>query len=220
LVATHYVLRAVEDMEDLDRYVVFVNTGVPVPGVLEYVREVADLYGWPLTVLSPDKSFEAYVLEKGMPTMRRRWCCYYLKLKPIVDFTKGLRPQRVEITGLRREESLRRRKMPEIYFAKRTWNWHYAPLIDWTDAQVASYLRKHNLWVNPLYKVLKHSGECLCGVYATMRELRILRRLYPEWFYQFVELESRFRSGRAAFYLHGKPVYAKDIWNEKYGELT
>jgi len=195
LVATHYTLQRISGMEDLDRYVVFVNTGAALPGVIDYVREVAEIYGWPLRILKPKKSFWEQALVKGMPTMRRRWCCYHCKLKPIIDFVKPLRPQRAEVIGLRRAESKARSKLPQIIFKKQAWSWGYCPIIDWTDGQVAKYIRRHRLKVNPMYRILKHSGECLCGVYASLRELSIIRDRWPEWFHRFIELETRFRSG-------------------------
>jgi len=219
LVATHCMLSQVERVEDLDRYVVFVDTGASLPGVIDYVREVADLYDWPLRILSPEEPFFQQVKYKGAPSIRRRWCCYSLKLKPIIDFVKSLRPQRAEVVGLRREESKARSKLSQIIFKKRTWSWGYAPIIDWTKSQVAAYICQYKLKISPLYQVLKHSGECLCGAYASLKQLRIIRDRYPEWFYQFVEAERDFKNDGSFFWLHGKRIYARDLWQQRNRQL-
>ena len=101
LVATHYTYKMLRDA-NIDIYTVFVDTTIMIPDVYDFVKEVSDRYGWNLIILKPDKAFKEYALEKGMPTMRRRWCCYYLKLRPIREFVKTLRPPVVEILGLRR----------------------------------------------------------------------------------------------------------------------
>ena len=109
LVTTHYVLRNLEDVEDLDRYVVHVDTSVSLPGVQDYVKEICDVHGWNLVILKPKVDFWTLAEKWGMPSFRRRWCCYHLKLEPLREFIKGLRPQRAEVLGLRISENPRRR---------------------------------------------------------------------------------------------------------------
>jgi len=213
LVATHYTLTQLEDLP-IERWVVTVDTTVMIPTVLEYVERVAEECGWPLKILRPETTFWELAERWGFPTIKRRWCCYYLKLKPIIKFVRTLKRPRAEVLGLRREESPKRRKLPQIMFKTRSKSWGYCPIIDWTKSEVTSYIKKHNLPDPPHYR-LGLSETCLCGVYTTKRELLTIKAQYPQLFNQFIELETRFRSGGSAFYLHGKPLHAKDLAKQK-----
>jgi len=218
LCATHYTLSELSDLPELLKptiYVVHVDTTVALPGVQDYVKEVCNRFNWPLVLLRPEKDFETEVQSKGMPSMRRRWCCFYLKLKPFMDFTAKLPPQRAEITGLRRAESIRRSKMKEVFYNRKGHVWKYAPIIDWSDDDIKHYIRKHNLPTSPVSKLIGHSGECLCGVFASVKSLNIIKANYPDFFNRFVELEKQFRSGGAAFFLHNKPLRASDLMKQK-----
>jgi len=214
LVATHYWMENIKSLR-VESVVVHVDTTVSLPGVQDYVREVCESQGWDLRILRPKEDFFSLALVKGMPTIKRRWCCYYLKLKPLYDYIKTVRQPRAFITGLRREESPRRASLSEWIWHKRGKCFNYAPIISWTGAQVEAYIRKHNLPVNPIYKLIKSSGECLCGVYASKKELRIVRGNFPDFFWQFVEIERRFKREGAAFFFHGRPCRAFDFWVQK-----
>jgi len=213
LVATHYTLGDVEGL-DVETFVAFVDTTCALPPVRQYVEKVCHDLGWPLVILRPKEDFWALAEKWGMPRRTRRWCCYYLKLEPMREFVKSLKGPRCEVIGLRREESPRRRKMPQYYFF---WprgsasSWKYAPIIDWKKERVERYIREHGLPLNPTYSILGRSGECVCGTYTTRRELEAIRAHYPEFFRRFVELERKFRRGGSAFFFRGRCVYAKDI---------
>ena len=214
LVATHYTLSSL-DGEKVERHVVWVDTTVTIPGVREFVRRVARRYGWPLVELRPEEDFEDYALRFGMPSMFRRWCCYYLKLRPIFRYIKTLEGRVGEVVGMRREESRRRRRYPEVW-RRPQGSWVYSPILRWTEEEVEEYMRRNGLPVPPWYG-MGIEETCQCGVFASLRRMREVCRLYPEFFRRFVELERKFRSGGACFYLKGRPYYAREIWEEVHG---
>jgi len=214
LVMTHYVLAALEDV-DIDKYVVFVDTTIMIPIAEPFVKDVCSQFGWNLKILRPEITFEQKVkVGMPMPTMHRRWCCYELKLKPIARFVKDLKPQRVEVTGLRREESVRRRKLPELYYLKKSWVWKYAPLVDWTEKMINAYIKQHKLPMPPQYK-LGIPETCLCGCFSNKKIMMNVKANYPNLFDKFIELEKEFKKGGAAFYFQNKPCYAKDLAKQK-----
>jgi 3'-phosphoadenosine 5'-phosphosulfate sulfotransferase (PAPS reductase)/FAD synthetase len=51
---------------------VFINTGISVLGVEDYTSTVCQQLGVELVVLRPEKSFEEFVKEHGLPSPRRR----------------------------------------------------------------------------------------------------------------------------------------------------
>lgn len=217
LCATHYVLSQLEEV-NIEKYVLFVDTGVMVPSAPVFVREVAERYGWNLRVLKPKTDFWTYAAKYGMPTHKRRWCCYLLKLQPIFDFVKQLPPPRAEVVGFRGDESRRRKKSlrPEqVSFDKRhgVQAWVYLPLLNWTEEQVVKYIREHALPMPPHYR-LGIKETCCCGAFTTRRQLMSVKAHYPEFFQKFIELENKFRMGNACFYF-GKPTYARELAKQK-----
>jgi phosphoadenosine phosphosulfate reductase len=217
LVATHYVLSEIVGFEPTPKvHVVFVDTTVMVPIATEYVKEVCDRYGWPLKILKPEPDFWTLAEKWGCPTMKRRWCCYALKLKPIFEFTRKLPAQRAMIIGLRRDESKRRSKLRQIVYRKKTEDgmwvgaWSYAPIIDWTEKDVLRYIRDHDLPMPPHYR-LGIKETCMCGAFSHVKEMMIVRALWPEFYQKFVELEGRFKQGGTAFYFNNRPYSAKEI---------
>jgi len=206
---THYVLSQLQGVE-VDKYVVHVDTGVMLPGTLEYVKSVADIYNWPLVVLKPKIDFWKYATRYGVPSVRRRWCCKILKLQPIFEFVKQLRPQRAEVIGFRVDEVERRRRRPQVWYRKKTHSWVYYPIKSWTKRDIMNYIKEHGLPDPPHYRLgLKET--CLCGAFAHKKEWMIVKAHFPEFFEKFVELEkARMRWGRTAFYDKG-PLSAQEL---------
>jgi 3'-phosphoadenosine 5'-phosphosulfate sulfotransferase (PAPS reductase)/FAD synthetase len=211
LVATHFTLSDLEGLS-IGKYVVFVDTTVMCPGTRSFVEDVGRLFGWNLTILRPRIDFWTLVGEKGypMPSLRRRWCCYKLKLQPIMEFVSCLREPRAEVTGLRRSESVRRRNLQELFFLDRSKVWKYAPIVNWTEATVLEYIRKHGLPMPPNYR-LGINETCLCGAFSSEKQMTAVKAHFPGFFARFVELERGFRRGGAAFYFRNRPCYARDI---------
>jgi 3'-phosphoadenosine 5'-phosphosulfate sulfotransferase (PAPS reductase)/FAD synthetase len=215
LVATHYTLSRL-DGEKAERHVVWVDTTVTIPEVRRFVRRVAREFGWPLVELRPEGDFEEYALRFGTPTMRRRWCCYYLKLRPIFRYLRGLEGRVGEVLGMRREESRRRERYPEVW-RRPQGSWVYSPILRWTEEEVEEYMEENGLPTPPWYgKGIRET--CQCGAFASLSRMRKVCKLYPEFFQRFVELEKEFRNGGACFFLEGRPYYAREIWEEVWGK--
>jgi len=213
LVATHYFIEDTRGL-DLEIKVLHVDTTIMLPGVEEYVRKIARSLGWNLVVLKPSLTFEEYVEKWGFPKPRARWCCYWLKLKPIKEYVSRFNGAKCQVTGLRRFESHRRKYFRYVVFDKKSLSWIYNPIVEWTDDQVEKYIEEHGLPEPPWYRVgIKET--CCCGVFKSLRELRILRAQYPEFYSRFVELESKMKSKGSAFFVANRRIYAKDILRQK-----
>jgi len=213
LVATHLTYKALKDWSG-KICVVTVDTTVMIPPAIPFVEKVAKEYGWELHILKPKKSFWEQVERRGMPSMNRRWCCYLLKLEPIIEFMRIQKPPRTTVTGLRRQESSRRKNFSQWIFQHRSWSYNYSPIIDWSDEQVLRYIRQHNLLEPPWYR-LGVKETCMCGVFSCPREMMCVRANWPEFFQQFIEIEKRFRKGGTAFYFQNRPYSAKEFLKQK-----
>jgi len=209
---THYLHSELSDT-NVQLYVVFADTGIMLPCAKSFVMETCEKFGWNLTIV------EGHFFEKaeknGMPRMKHRWCCWECKIKPISEFTKTLAPQRCEAVGLRRDESFKRSKLQnQIYYLKKGYVWKYAPLLDWTEQDILHYIHKHDLPMPPHYR-LGLRETCMCGVYSNKQQMLILKARYPDLWDKIVQLEAKFKKGGAAFYFQNKPVYTKEIAEQK-----
>ena len=104
----------------------------------------------------PEKSMFQLIPKKGFPTRKNRWCCKYLK----ENNEKG----RTILLGIRWDESPRRkkRKMTELCFKDPSIS-YVNPIIDWTENDVWSYIKKYELSYCSLYNEgWKRLGCVLC----------------------------------------------------------
>ena len=102
--------------------------------------------------------------KKMLPTRQSRFCCEYLKERG----GSG----RVVMTGVRREESVnrRRRKMTDTCFKDPTKR-YFHPIIDWTSDDVWEFLKTYNIPYCKLYDPpynRKRIGCVLCPMSSNM----------------------------------------------------
>jgi len=219
LVSTHYVMSELAGFEPAPEiHIVFVDTTVMCPIAIDYVQKISEEFSWNIQILRPEPDFWTLAKRWGVPSMKRRWCCFYLKLKPIFEFVRKLPFQRGMVTGLRREESERRRNRRYVEYVKRMKGmevhaWNYHPLLEWTEKDVLNYIKKHNLPIPPHYK-LGIGETCMCGAFTHVKELMIMKALFPELFNKFVELEKEFGEDRSAWF-DKKKVYARELAKQK-----
>jgi len=219
LVATHLTHKLLNGCS-VPLEVVFVDTTVGLPLVRDYIEKVSKLYGWNLVIVSPKRSFFEIASKQGMPTPRIRWCCRYLKLRPLLEYAASLGKQRILfVTGLRRNESKRRSKLKGLFYRRyRGVDIFYVdPIIDWGDEDVERYIEENSLPVNPAYKLIGFSGECFCGAFTKLEHLIKVAREYPDFIEKFRILEEVWRSGKfegknyKVFYAEGLKLSVNDL---------
>lgn len=120
---------------------IYKNTTIDPPGTIAHAREMG------AEVIHPKKTFFQLISELGFPSRFSRWCCSELKEYKICDRA---------IQGIRRSESLKRAenyKEPEmcrVYSAKEKVK-VYLPILEWTDDDVAEFIKERNIKCHPLY---------------------------------------------------------------------
>ena len=98
-------------------------------------------------IIRPEKTFFQLIREKGLPNRFRRFCCESLKEYAVCPRS---------IQGIRRAESVKRAKNykePEIcrtYPGKQKVR-VYLPILEWTDDDVAEFIKERNIKCHPLY---------------------------------------------------------------------
>lgn len=221
LVATHLAHRLLSGC-GVPVEVIFVDTTIGLPVVRAYVEEVSRMYGWRLVVLSPRRSFFEIASRQGMPTPRTRWCVRQLKLVPLLEYAASLGKRRVLfVTGLRREESRRRSGLRGLFYRyyRGVEIFYVDPIVNWSDGDVERYIEENGLPVNPAYRLVGFSGECLCVVFAKLDQLVRVAREYPDLIERFRTLEDAWRSGKFSgknyrvFYAGGLKLGVDDLLN-------
>jgi 3'-phosphoadenosine 5'-phosphosulfate sulfotransferase (PAPS reductase)/FAD synthetase len=163
------------------------NTGIGVEETREHVRKVGADWQMPLIERSPKQqdSYEAFVTKYGFPGPGQHNRMYQrLKERCFEQIRSELVPngrkQRVLFfSGRRRDESNRRKSTKQM--DRKGSMVFCAPLINWTNDDMALYRRSHNdVPHNEVTDHLHMSGECLCGAYASPGELDLIRMFYRD----------------------------------------
>jgi len=160
---------------------VFNNTGVEIPGTVEYVRRLAREWGFELIETEPVKpdpsspepetAFWQCWRLFGPPTVRgsvltkadagkgsknrsHPQCCVYLKELP-ARRAYAIHGIDAVLRGIQVAESRMRTfaigQNGQRHFNRKWMMWTYDPIALWTDEQVWEYIRRHNLPYNPAY---------------------------------------------------------------------
>lgn len=120
---------------------IYKNTTIDPSGTIAHATEMG------AEVIHPKKSFFQLISERGFPSRFARWCCSELKEYKICDRA---------VQGIRRSESLKRAeryKEPEIcrVYSKKEKVKVYLPILEWTNEDVAEFIKERNIKCHPLY---------------------------------------------------------------------
>jgi phosphoadenosine phosphosulfate reductase len=108
-------------------------TTIDPPEVTRFIRREFPEVEWEV----PKRNFFAGVRANGLPTRTCRWCCRELKEIGGVD--------RIVLTGIRAEESARRRKRGVFAPCHKQRKWFLSPLMDWTETDVWAFHEREGL---------------------------------------------------------------------------
>jgi phosphoadenosine phosphosulfate reductase len=107
-----------------------------------------------IRVFYPDaQALEAYVRDNGingfyLGLQERQSCCGIRKIEP---FKRAIAGHKAWVTGVRREQSPDRAKSEPVTWDEANGLWKISPLLDWTEKDIADYIKAKNLPYNPLY---------------------------------------------------------------------
>lgn len=140
--------------------VVFLDTGEHFPETLRFVDEVRERYQLNLVVLRPGPEADDW------PCGSER-CCEVRKVTPM---RQHLASREAWVTGLRRAEAETRQGAPIVSFDPTFGGVvKVNPLANWTDEDVESYVRDHQLPVHPL----RERGYLSIGCAPTTQPVRL-----------------------------------------------
>lgn len=125
----------------------------------------------------PEQSYFQLIAKKGMPTVFHRWCCDLFKERKGAGF--------VVLTGVRKEESLKRSQYKEVARYDRRKQGREEldidkmqenefrcvggadkimiyPILEWTEREVWQFIRDRGLPINPCYQKHNRVGCMIC----------------------------------------------------------
>jgi phosphoadenosine phosphosulfate reductase len=130
--------------------VVFLDTEEHFPETLGFVEEVRARYGLNLTVTKPSPEAVAHPCGTEL-------CCQFRKVEPLRRATDG---KAAWLTSLRRSDGPARADAPIVSWDRGFGLVKVNPLATWTDDDIASYLKDHDLPVHPLISLGYRSIGC------------------------------------------------------------
>ena len=160
------------------RKVVFCDTTIEFDETVRYIKTVEDFYGIEIERVSAPVDFFSMITHVGIPSRRLRWCCDVLKFGPVARYAIDNRIFGF-VTGLRQDESTRRKNYRAIDENPMVPAKQINPILEWTGDDVWRYIKRYRLPVNPLYKHFDRIG-CWCCPYRTEADWGKIEELFPE----------------------------------------
>ncbi|MEI7913555.1 MAG: phosphoadenylyl-sulfate reductase [Mycobacteriaceae bacterium] len=129
--------------------VLFLDTGYHFAETLGTRDAVAQVYDVNVVNVTPEHSVadQDRLLGKDLFARDPGECC---RLRKVLPLQAALRPYSAWVTGIRRVESPTRADAPLIGFDEAFGLVKINPLALWTDEDMASYIARHGVLVNPL----------------------------------------------------------------------
>ena len=179
---------------------IYKATTIDPPGTIAHAKEMG------AEVIHPKKTFFQLVSKNGFPSRFQRFCCSVLKEYKVCDRA---------IQGIRRSESRKRAekyKEPEVcrvYSAKEKVK-VYLPILEWTDQDVAEFIKERNIKCHPLYysggqfDVTKRLGCMGCPLASRKKRIQFFKE-NPKWLKAWIRAGQKRYTSEA--YQNGKAKY-------------
>lgn len=136
------VILALAKIAGINYRAIYKNTTIDPPGTLAHCKANE------VEIFRPKLTFFELIEKNGFPSRFARFCCSELKEYKVLD---------TAVQGIRRCESTKRAaqyKEPvicRIYGSKANHVNVVLPILDWTDAEVAQFVRSNRIQCHPLY---------------------------------------------------------------------
>lgn len=149
MVLTDLIYRHVPEIEDFT-----LDTGRLPAETYELLEDVRARYERAPRIYFPRaETLEEYISAHGPNAFYnsvelRKQCCAIRKIEPL---RRALRGNKAWVTGLRREQSVTRQELAEREWDEGNGLFKINPLADWSEAEVWSYIRAHEVPYNTLH---------------------------------------------------------------------
>ena len=213
------VILELAKMAEIPYRAIYKATTIDPPGTIAHAKEMG------AEVIHPKKTFFQLISESGFPNRFQRFCCSVLKEYKVCDRA---------VQGIRRSESRKRAekyKEPEVcrvYSAKEKVK-VYLPILEWTDQDVAEFIKERNIKCHPLYysregqfDVTKRLGCMGCPLASRNKRIQFFKE-NPKWLKAWIRAGQKrytseaYQNGKAkhkfkdAFEAMGYMLYCENV---------
>ncbi len=149
MVLTHLIAREFKAIE-----IFSLDTGRLPQETYALMQKTTERYARKIKVYFPQTaSVEQYIKINGIngfydSMAQRKDCCFVRKVEPL---KRALAGKKAWITGLRRDQAPTRKDLGDSEFDSDNGLQKFNPLIDWTEADVWSYIKQYNIPYNALH---------------------------------------------------------------------
>lgn len=177
------------------KYTIYYNfTTIDPPEVTRFILKNYPEVVW----LRPKKNFFQYLLQIGLPTKVKRWCCTKLKHR-IHDGSAS----RHKVLGIRAEESKKRAERgqkSEFLDGKKTVV--YSPIFYFTESDVWDYIDANSLAYPSLYdEGFSRIGCVICPyICRSGGVLEMHKKKWPQLYKKFEEVVAEYFNKKISFY--------------------
>ena len=208
-----------ESLLENKRFYVFADTGHENPVTLQYLEQIESKTGIAINRVAGPRTFEEMCIHnKRFPSALARFCTKELKIFPIKEFIEekegeGDIENPCLVQGVRADESTSRSKLPvwgyppnskyKSPYDAATWR----PLLSWSTGDVIAIHRRHNMALNPLYRLGARRVGCWPCIFSSKSELKAANELDPDLFDRLRQMELKISeaSGKqATFFGRGR----------------
>lgn len=169
---------------------VFADTGWENPITYEYLRGPLTRALGSIVEVRAAETFVQLVRKKRIfPNRTKRFCTVELKVKPIQRYLESLDEDIVNVVGIRRDESEKRKSALEWEYSASLDCDVWRPLVAWSVADVVAIHKRHGLAPNPLYAMGASRVGCWPCIHARKAEIRLVADTDPERIRTIRELE-------------------------------
>ncbi len=200
---------------------VFADTGIEAPDTLDFVRRFQKANAKvPFLRVVPNMDFAHACELLGPPSRIKRWCCSTQKAFPLGALYSALSTQApvLSLCGVRRAESVARQKHERVlHSTKIADEIMISPIIDWSDAEVWSYLLTEGAEVNQAYRRGYRRVGCIHCPHNSGWSEYLNRVYYPDLVSEWDEFLKTYYS------VHAAGIEASEVsrrWKARAGGLS
>lgn len=168
------VILELAKMSGVEYMAIYKNTTIDPPYTIKHVREKS------VKIMRPKENFYQLMCRKGFPSGKVRFCCGDLKEYKILDYA---------VEGIRKDESKKREERYQEPEQCRIYSngdvRKYYPILDWSEKDVAEFVREKHIQCHPLYYDKKGAFHperrlgCICCPLKSKRKRIADFRKYP-----------------------------------------
>lgn len=209
-------------------YATFCDTGNENQITLDYIRYLEDKTGIGITTIRPGMDFfELARIKNRFPSAKARFCTYWLKIKPTIDYINATFRAGHTMTlhsGVRAAESNARAKLLEREFDGNFLCEVRRPILHMPIEEVWKGHERYGVKPNPLYAMGMARVGCFPCVMSKKSEIRQIAAKFPETIDKLRVKENDFPNGKYSSFFAAKTCpdrfHSRRYTNRKGREFT